>query len=270
MPHDHAPATRFGGRRVAEDVGGCLAFFSRLPVPERWTAHDRPLDLGRAAFALPLVGALLGLCGGLALAGVTLLGAPPLLAGTVAVLALVLLTGGLHEDGLADCADALGGATRERRLAIMRDSRVGTYGVLAAVFSVLLRAASLAALIEAAGPLAASLALAGAGSLSRAAALWPLSALAPARAEGLGASAVVPLSRAVPALGFAAALAFLLLLPTGFSPALGGVAAGAAATWGLTRVAGRLLGGQTGDVAGATIQVAEITCLAALATFASR
>src|SRR5918994_1725534 len=76
-------------------------------------------------------------------------GLPPFVAATIAIGFLALATGGLHEDGLADTADGFGGGrTRDEKLAIMRDSRIGTYGVLALVFSVLIRAMALASIFS--------------------------------------------------------------------------------------------------------------------------
>jgi adenosylcobinamide-GDP ribazoletransferase len=95
------------------------------------------------------VGALVGACGALAYWGAAAVGLPPFVAGVLAVAATLLVTGALHEDGLADTADGFGaGVTRERKLEIMRDSRIGTYGVAALVLSILLRAGAVASLVE--------------------------------------------------------------------------------------------------------------------------
>ncbi|PZF79116.1 adenosylcobinamide-GDP ribazoletransferase, partial [Jiangella anatolica] len=115
-----------------------VAFLTRLPV------GSSPAPLDRAGAWFPLVGLLVGSVG----LGVWWVAdglAGPLVAAVAAVLATVIVTGALHEDGLADTADGLwGGSTRERRLEIMRDSRLGTYGALALAGDLLLRVAVLA------------------------------------------------------------------------------------------------------------------------------
>ncbi len=136
-------------------------FLTRLPMPG-WVgwADDRMI---RASRYFAAVGALVGLAGGLVwwLAGQV---APGAVAAGLALAAMIWLTGALHEDGLADCADGLGGGeTGEQALEIMRDSRVGSYGALALVFSVGLRWVALAALAPGWGLLALVLALAATG-----------------------------------------------------------------------------------------------------------
>ena len=125
-----------------------FAFLTRLPF--RAAAAPEPGALARAAWAFPLAGILVGVTGGIAFSLSDRLGLPINAMALLAVAATVLITGGLHEDGLADTADGLGGgAGRDEALAIMRDSRSGAFGVLAMVFSVGLRVACLAALPDA-------------------------------------------------------------------------------------------------------------------------
>ena len=124
------------------------AFLTRLPGGAH-PGDDR--ELGRSVPWFPIVGAILGALSGTvywALHGP--LGAP--LAAVLAVAASAAATGGLHEDGLADTADALGGATRERRLEIMKDSRVGVFGAMALVLSTLARVFAVSSL----GPVSSS------------------------------------------------------------------------------------------------------------------
>ena len=136
------PAARLAA--VVDPILAALMLLTRLPV--RVARPMAPAAFARAYGWFPAVGALVGAVGGLVLWGAG--GAvPPLAAALLAVAAQVLLTGGLHEDGLADVADGFGGGRdRERRLAIMRDSRIGTYGALALVLGVGLRVALLAPL----------------------------------------------------------------------------------------------------------------------------
>src|SRR5690606_24070433 len=113
-----------------------------------------------------------------------------------AFLALALqafLTGALHEDGLSDTADGVGGGRdRESALRIMKDSRIGTYGAVALVLSFALRGAALAAIAGSVTPTVAGLALLGVAALNRAAMVWHWSQLPPARADGVAASAGEP------------------------------------------------------------------------------
>ena len=158
------------------------AFFTRIPVP---ASACRPGQIAAAAWAFPLVGAGIGGVAAFAFLLAQLLGLGDWPAALLTVLASIVLTGALHEDGLADTADGLiGGHDRDQRLMIMRDSRHGTFGVIAIVFSVLLRTAALAGIGE---PIYAGLALIAAHAASRAALPFAMRALAPARAEGLGA-----------------------------------------------------------------------------------
>ena len=132
---------------------------------------------------------MVGLIGALVLALTALLGLPLLLRAGLSTAALVAATGALHEDGLADVADGFGGGTtRERKLEIMRDSRIGAYGAIALALALILRVGALAAALDG-GFWRGSLSLILVAALSRAAALTPLALLAPARADGAGAAA---------------------------------------------------------------------------------
>jgi cobalamin synthase len=149
-----------------DEFRACLAFFSRLPLSPTEGRFPRALRLA------PLAGALLGVFSALPFLLALHWGEPPLVAALLGVAGAAALTGALHEDGLADVADGFGGgATRERKLEIMRDSRIGAYGATALMLSLGLRAACLAAL--ASSPGRAVLILAAAGAISRLACLAP-------------------------------------------------------------------------------------------------
>jgi adenosylcobinamide-GDP ribazoletransferase len=240
---------------VIADARAAVAFLTRLPVG---ASELTAASLSRAAPWFPAVGLLVGgvMAGTRALADIALDSAPSTL---LALLAAVLVTGALHEDGLADAADAIGAhATRERKLAILRDSRVGTYGALALIFAVVFALAILAPLDDAHFARAA---LAG-HVLGRWSTLPQALAVAPARADGAGAL-VRPTKIAVAA-GSAIALA-TALLAGGFGP--GAIAAAIACiltTLGAT-AARRALGGVTGDTFGAVAKLVELGAYAALA-----
>jgi adenosylcobinamide-GDP ribazoletransferase len=229
------------------------AFLTRIPV----APPPGGLRLADAAWAFPPVGAGIGAVAALAflLAQFFGLGAWP--ASLLALLGSLVLTGALHEDGLADTVDGLcGGADRETKLAIMRDSRLGAFGGLALVLSVLLRAAALAQLGEA---LHAGLALIAAHAASRALLPMAMRLSAPARAEGLAAAA----GRPGPAAAIAAVLIGAAIVLTALGPAQGALALGLAAiaVAAAAILARRQIGGYTGDVLGACQQVAEIVIL---------
>ncbi|SDN02336.1 cobalamin-5'-phosphate synthase [Methylobacterium phyllostachyos] len=256
------------GRGALYDLAGCVRFYSRLPVPQLPGEPDphRAPDFTTLPRMLPLAGLILALPAALALVAAWWIGLGPFLAATLALAILVMATGALHEDGLADVADGFGGGgTRERRLEIMRDSRIGAYGGAALVLALALRIGALATLLDRTGAAAAT-ALILAAALSRVAALAPMVLLEPARTGGLSASVGRPdrmsLATAL-GLGVALALAACLLgLPFG-GVALMIVGAGLAAL-GMTALARGKIGGQTGDVIGACQQVAEIAALLAL------
>ncbi len=235
-----------------------VGFLTRVPVG---TPVGGDWRLADAAWAFPLVGAGIGAIAAFAFLVAELLGLGDGPAALLAVLAGVCVTGALHEDGLADSADGIfGGADRSSRLAIMRDSRHGTFGVVAIVLSVALRAAALAQAGEA---IYAGLALIAAHAASRAllpVAMW---ALTPARADGLAVEAGRP--RSVPAIAAVAIGVVVALAALG--PWLGLIAfvVSAVAVAAAGMLARRRIGGYTGDVLGGFQQIAEIAMLLAAA-----
>jgi adenosylcobinamide-GDP ribazoletransferase len=240
---------------LAADVKVALSFSTRLPLsPGSATAGP---DLARALWALPIAGAAVGAFGAAAYWLAARLGLPPLVAATLGVAATIAATGCLHEDGLVDVADGFGGgATRERKLEIMRDSRIGAYGVCALALSVLLRAGALASLME---PTRVAYALLAAHIGARAilpAFMW---FVPPARRDGLSADTGRPAAASV----VVAAVLGAVSVGVGLGPASGLIAVVlvliAAAV--VARLSLRQIDGQTGDVLGALEQVAEILIL---------
>jgi adenosylcobinamide-GDP ribazoletransferase len=238
---DHMPL-------LARDLLAAFGLLTRIPVP---FTTPRPAGL----WAWPLVGLVTGGAALVLGAGAVQFGVS---VGVVAVLALAVqaaLTGGLHEDGLSDCADGFwGGHSVAQRLEIMKDSRIGSYGALALTLAMLARWSALVALL---GAGAWGLALA-AMILSRAAMGSVMAALPNARAGGLSARHGRPsLAAAGAGCGLALALGF------GFAGSLVAVlalAAGLAAV-SVALVARAKIGGQTGDVLGATQVLAELVAL---------
>jgi len=238
---------------VIADFQLALGFLTRIPVS--LSAAPGPNALARSMRLFPLVGALIGA----AIGGVDLLAGkalPPLPSALLAVGFGLLLTGALHEDGLADCADGFGGGRdKDGKLAIMRDSRIGAYGTLALILSVGLRASAVAQAVNPAG------ALIVAHALSRALLPGLMVLLVPASATGLAASA----GRAGKSdFLIALALAVLLSAPLlGFwlVPVLGVAGLSLAA---MALLARRHIGGYSGDVLGALQQTCEIAVLLAI------
>ena len=234
-----------------------FGFLTRLPVGGR----NVSAPLAQAAASFPIVGAVVGLLAGLVYLIAHGLGTGPWLAACLAVGAAILITGALHEDGLADVADGFGGgADRESKLDIMRDSRIGSYGV---IILVLFIAARIGALAGIGNPYEVLATLIAAGAVSRAVLVVAMRMMPRARSDGLGADAGTPaFDSTIMALGIAALLTLVLLLPWTWVLALILAAAAAAI---VIYVAGRQIGGQTGDVLGAMQQATEIAVLIAVA-----
>jgi adenosylcobinamide-GDP ribazoletransferase len=247
-----------------------VRFFSRLPVPrlpfESPGLHSAP-DFKALVPVVPLAGLVIGLLPAIILVFAMRLGLDPFLAATLSIAVLTLVTGGLHEDGIADTFDSFGGTTRERRLDIMRDSRIGSFGASALFLSFALRIGALAGVASHVDALGALLAVLIAASLSRTVSLTPLSFLAPARKDGAGHAVGRPSREAFwVAAALATALALILGLVAGLPTSAAALmtALAFAAGWAMTRFSARHLGGHTGDLAGATQQLAEIAALIGL------
>lgn len=223
-----------------------------LPVrlPEDWS----PGDSGRASVWYPFVGLVIGALTWLAWYGARLV-FPPLVAGALTLLVWVLLTGGLHLDGLADCCDGLfASATPERRLEIMKDPHTGAFGVIGLILVLLLKAAALSSLAP-----GSSLAILLSASLAR----WcilPAALLPLARPSGMGADFAAGFRRSFIAWGAVIPLVIAFLPGVrGVIPALAGFGAWALIVW----LARARIGGVTGDVFGMIVEVVETVILLA-------
>jgi adenosylcobinamide-GDP ribazoletransferase len=230
------------------------AVLTRLPVGAA-AAEDGAI--AASGWAFPLVGAGIGALAALTLLLAELFGCDNAPAALLAVAAGIALTGAFHEDGLADTADGFGGGRdRAAKLAIMRDSRHGTFGIVALVLSIGLRAAAVATMAD---PIHAALGLIAAHAASRGALPPLMRLLAPARRDGLGASAGRPtLAVAIAAGAVGAAIAVAVLGPRTGAIAL---AIGAVALTLAALLARRQIGGYTGDVLGFFQQIGEIAML---------
>ena len=238
-----------------------LSLLTRCPVG-RFLRFDAEPDFARSTWAFPLVGLAIGALAGLLYWLASRLGAPPLLAAVWSVAAAALMTGALHEDGLADVADGFGGgATRERKLEIMRDSRIGAFGALALILSSLVRVGALAALAD---PARVTMALILSGMLGRAGIIVILLLLKPARRDGLAASITnLPRVRAGAGLIFATFASFVALPVL---PAAVTVGAALLVCLAVAALASAHIGGHTGDVLGAAEIVVECVVLTVIAS----
>lgn len=241
-----------GPRRWVSALPVAAMFLTRLPL------RAPQSRLAGAVAAFPVIGLGVGALGGGAYWLALLASLPILACALIAVLVTVIATGALHEDGLSDMADGMAGKTLEESIGIMRDSRTGSYGVLAVIFSVGLRVAAIVALGE---PLVVLAAMAASGALSRAAMPIVMRIMRTASGHGLAASAGRPAALDV-LLGIviAGCLAYFLLGPMAAIMA-GGAITGMCA---VAAIAHRRLRGYTGDCLGAVQQTADIAGLLAL------
>jgi adenosylcobinamide-GDP ribazoletransferase len=231
-----------------DDISRAIGLLTRVPMPHPVSATTE--SLARAQRAFPLVGAVIGLIVGLVDRGLLAIGVPSLAAAALALGVSAALTGALHEDGLADVGDGFGGGRdRAAKLSIMRDSRLGTYGMIVLLVGFFARASALALIV--------------AYALGRAV-IPVLAANMPfARDDGLGKSAGRPdMASAAAAVIIGIVIALLCLTATQALMAIVVAAAGAVA---VAALAWRQIGGVTGDVFGATEQVVEAAVLVMLA-----
>jgi adenosylcobinamide-GDP ribazoletransferase len=252
---DHIPNMHLTD--ILRDLRVALGFFTRLPV------RPPALPLAQAAAAFSLIGALIGLTATLFYGLGLWVGLSSLMSAVLAVAATALMTGALHEDGLADYADMLGvRGDRSRKLAAMRDSTIGSYGTLALVFVSLMKVAALSELAvpgQVAGALISAHAL-GRGVLPLIMRTYPM-----ARSNGLAVHAGKPPANRV---------WISLLLAVAIAIAVGGPGAAVVSTASalvvgfiIAQIATRQIGGYTGDVLGAAEQLIEVTVLMNFVSF---
>ncbi len=255
--------------RLLAETAAMVRFFSRLPLPSLGPADDlaAPPPFARALRTLPIAALVIALPAAVLTAVLDRSDLSSLVAATLVVIAATLVTGAFHEDGLADVADAFaGGRDKERRLEIMKDSRIGAFGGVALAAQFVLRVALIADLLDRFEAQAGLLLLAVA-PLSRVAAVSLMVLLPPARADGLARAAGRPETSALTVAGVLAGVFFLAFAvpiaePATVLLALGLALAAVAAVAGL---AARAVGGVTGDVVGAGALVAEMALLVGLA-----
>ncbi len=242
-------------RLQAHDILAAFSLLTRLPVP---VDHARAgTRAGIAVWAYPLVGAVVGMLGAASGYLALWLGVNPAMAAILAIAVAALITGALHEDGIADCADGLGGGyTPARRLEIMKDSRVGAFGVTALILVLGARWSGTEALL----PQTTLPVFAAIGAASRLPMVLAMVAMPLAQSGGMAASVGKP-----PLLAVSIALLISLLIciaAFGISGVLL-VLVGTVAAAPLWYAAQRTIGGYSGDVLGGSQQLAEVAALAA-------
>lgn len=242
-------------RLAMQDLVSAFGLLTRLPVPQGW-----PMRGAASAWCWPIVGLAVALIAAAAGSFILTLGMPAGVAAAVTLATSAFVTGAMHEDGLADTTDGLfGGWTRERRLEIMKDSAIGSYGTLALLFTALARWSALTALMATGAHWAA---LVAAAAIGRAAMAVTMSALPNARDTGLSKSAGRPDASLA---AIACAIAALLALMTTGAATLAILPLAALAALAVALLARARIGGQTGDILGATQFLAETTALATAA-----
>ena len=240
-------------RRIADDIALCLVFFTRLPLP---SLDFRGRTLAQAIWAAPLVGIAVAVAASIVHAAASAVGLSPEVAAALALGTAMLMTGCLHEDGLSDVADGFGGGrTREQKLEIMRDSRIGAYGASALLMSALIRWSAISQL---GNTFFVFCALAAAHAASRALLPAFMRLVPPARQDGLAAGAgIVAADTAYVALAIGA----VALLALGVSGLVVAALALALVFSGFRALCLRQIGGQSGDTLGALQQAGEIAVL---------
>jgi adenosylcobinamide-GDP ribazoletransferase len=240
-------------RRIADDIALCLVFFTRLPLPVFDFGGRKLAD---AIWAAPLAGVAVAVVASIVHAAASAVGLSPNVAAALALAAAMLMTGCLHEDGLSDVADGFGGGnTREQKLAIMRDSRIGAYGASALLMSALIRWGAMAQL---GNTFFVFCGLIAAHAASRALLPAFMHLVAPARQDGLAAGAGQASSETALA---ALAIGALALLALGMSGFVAAAVMLALVFYGFRALCLRQIGGQTGDTLGALQQAGEIAVL---------
>lgn len=246
---------------LIKDTMRALAFLSRLPASASWF-EDYSGSLHDTARGFPLAGIIIAVPASLVFLICTLLDLPETVSALFIIATLIITTGALHEDGLADVADGFyGGNTTERRLEIMKDSRNGSYGILALVISILLRMALLTTILAELDIFYALLVIIVTEAASRAVLVKFWQSLPSARAGGISDKAGMPDAKAANFALIIGAVAIVI----GYGAAGGPLAIIIAACltalgyFGFSALCRDKIGGQTGDTLGAMQQLATIT-----------
>ncbi|MGH1419981.1 MAG: adenosylcobinamide-GDP ribazoletransferase [Hyphomicrobiaceae bacterium] len=246
-------------KRLGGDIASAFSLLTILPVP-KLNASTTPTSLGESFWVFPIVGSVVGLFGAIVLVLTTLLGLGAAAAAVFAMIAMAWVTGALHEDGLADFCDGIGGGhDRSRKLEIMRDSNLGTFGALGLIFAVGAEAALLFEVVASLGLFAAASVVIAVATAARLGIAVPYYFLSAARGDGLGRMLGPP--QALPIAAAVAIAAMMIGAMLGLYGALSVLVGAGFAGGCVTLLARWHIGGFTGDVFGAAVVVAKIISL---------
>jgi adenosylcobinamide-GDP ribazoletransferase len=252
---------------IITDLVGLLRLYSRLPIPQSLADHQ-PIELNRALWLCAPAGIVIGFCAGLTMLPLWLFGVPDMVLGFLWTGSLMMLTGALHEDGLADVFDGFGGGRDKiRALTIMKDSSIGTYGGAALILTISVRSLCIGDLLSALGFWPTVVAVGLIAGLSRASLTWLWASTPPARSDGLSAQVGQPNGQSTAwALTAGIVLASVLVIWTGLSSSLICLALCAGGMAGFRQICLRKIGGHTGDTLGAQQQLSELILLISILT----
>ncbi len=248
--------------KIAQAVG----FLSRYPVPEEFFYSDNgQMDETSGYFAV--AGALIALPLAIGAAILAALGVNSILIAVLLVASLTFVTGGLHEDGLSDCADGFWGSSkRDKILAIMKDSRLGTYGTLALIFSILIKITAISLIFENLNAFTAFISILIAAAASRGIMVWHWSELPSAKSDGVAVSVGEPSDTSLKLIMISlAVLGLLAFIFTGFLAAALAIILAASVSFYFTKLTDKKIDGHTGDTIGASQQLSEIAILVGFA-----
>ncbi len=239
---------------VIEDIYAAFMLLTRIPVNWQKISPNTPPNLNRCLWVYPVVGVVVSLIGAIIYLGTQALDIPQMTSILLSLSAMIITTGAFHEDGLADTMDGFGGgASPEKKLEIMRDSRIGTYGGLALIISIGLKVTGLSAL--SAGNVVSAL-LVGA-TVSRLMIIFTLMMLPPARKKSLSVEAGKPSTKSVIVASTITILVCLTLQD--IITIIYVLSAAIVSTAMFCRLSYKQVGGYSGDILGSTQQISEIS-----------
>ncbi|WP_162652448.1 adenosylcobinamide-GDP ribazoletransferase [Lentilitoribacter sp. Alg239-R112] len=253
-------------QRLARSIG----FLSRYPVPTRYF-HGDDGSLGETSGMFALSGVIIALPIACIAALLSKFGTNEMLIAVLVLAMQTFITGALHEDGLSDCVDGFwGGRNKEHILEIMRDSRLGAYGTLALIFSILLKFVALSTIIDQVGAVQLFILIPAISGISRAVMVWHWRSLPPARQDGVAKQVGIPTQRSFNENMIASIMLIALPLIFGYNilNIVIAIPLTISCVYLFTKLADKKINGHTGDTIGATQQISEAALLFGFASLA--
>ena len=245
-----------------KDILLSLSFLTRIPISKDLVFERNLMD---AAWSFPLIGALVGFLGGIVALLLSYFNIPPIIISLITIGAIILLTGGLHEDGLADTADGFGSNKNpEDKINIMRDSQIGVYGTLALIIAISVKAFALTELINKDPFFTCIIALIVSGALSRSTIVGIAFFLEKASETGLASFAGKPKANGAGMCFLISILFCIFLLP--LTKVLAAMFLSIVTTVVIGFLSKKQINGYTGDILGTTQILSETAILIYLAT----